>query len=61
MQAWGWQTYAWSGGNWDSRAQLRQVQNDITVAGHDADLDQAMAADFGQWGGKGGGGVILPS
>ncbi|MEV6940664.1 peptidoglycan-binding protein [Streptomyces sp. NPDC051172] len=60
--AWGWQTYAWSGGNWDSRAQLRQVQNDITVAGKDADLDQAMAADFGQWGGKGGGtGVILPS
>ncbi|MEU8975249.1 peptidoglycan-binding protein [Streptomyces monashensis] len=60
--AWAWQTYAWSGGNWDSRAQLRQVQNGITVAGHDADLDQAMAADFGQWGGKGGGsGVILPS
>jgi peptidoglycan hydrolase-like protein with peptidoglycan-binding domain len=60
--AWGWQTYAWSGGNWDSRAQLRQVQNGITVGGHDADLDQAMAADFGQWGGKGGGsGVILPS
>ncbi|MEV6508627.1 peptidoglycan-binding protein [Streptomyces sp. NPDC051642] len=60
---WGWQTYAWSGGNWDSRAQLRQVQNDITVSGHDADLDQAMAADFGQWGGTGGGGggVILPS
>ncbi|MFF4799831.1 peptidoglycan-binding protein [Streptomyces sp. NPDC001351] len=59
---WGWQTYAWSGGNWDSRAQLRQVQNGITVAGKDADLDQAMAADFGQWGGKGGGtGVILPS
>ncbi|WP_194916969.1 peptidoglycan-binding protein [Catenulispora rubra] len=62
--AWGWQTYAWSGGNWDSRAQLRQVQNDITVAGKGADLDQAMAADFGQWGGKGGGGgggVVLPS
>ena len=59
--AWGWQTYAWSSGNWDSRAQLRQVQNDITVSGHDADLDQAMAADFGQWGGSGGGGVILPS
>ncbi|WP_329241733.1 peptidoglycan-binding protein [Streptomyces sp. NBC_01478] len=60
---WGWQTYAWSGGSWDSRAQLRQVQNGIAVAGHDADLDQAMAADFGQWGGTGGGGggVILPS
>ena len=24
---WGWQTYAWSGGNWDPRAQLRQVEN----------------------------------
>ncbi|MFJ9895982.1 peptidoglycan-binding protein [Streptomyces sp. NPDC091280] len=61
--AWGWQTYAWSSGNWDSRAQLRQVQNDITVAGHDADLDQAMASDYGQWGGSGTGGtgVILPS
>ncbi|WOX14673.1 peptidoglycan-binding protein [Streptomyces sp. N50] len=60
---WGWQTYAWSGGSWDSRAQLRQVQNGISVAGHDADLDQAMAADIGQWGGSGGGGtgVILPS
>lgn len=23
----GWQTYAWSGGQWDSRAQLRQVLN----------------------------------
>jgi peptidoglycan hydrolase-like protein with peptidoglycan-binding domain len=61
--AWGWQANAWSYGNWDSRAQLRQVQNGISLAGHDADLDQPMAADFGQWGGKGGGGtgVILPS
>lgn len=24
---WGWQTYAWSGGQWDSRAQLRQTEN----------------------------------
>jgi hypothetical protein len=42
---WGWQTYAWSSGEWDSRAQLRQVQN-----GEDTDVDQAMVADFGQWG-----------
>jgi MYXO-CTERM domain-containing protein len=48
---WGWQTYAWSNGAWDSRAQLRQVQNDITAAGDSAccDEDQAWAADFGQW------------
>jgi MYXO-CTERM domain-containing protein len=48
---WGWQTYAWSNGAWDSRAQLRQVQNDITAAGDTGccDEDQAQAADFGQW------------
>ena len=48
---WGWQTYAWSGGQWDTRAQLRQVQNGITAAG-DADCcdeDQAVATDYGQW------------
>ena len=53
-----WQTYAWSNGNWDPRAQLRQVLNDITVgnAGACCDKDQAVAADFGQWGYSGGGG-----
>jgi hypothetical protein len=45
---WGWQTYAWSGGQWEPRAQLRQVQNGI--AGGQEDLDQAVAVDFGQWG-----------
>jgi hypothetical protein len=45
---WGWQTYAWSGGQWDSRAQLRQVQNGI--AGGEMDEDQSEAADYGQWG-----------
>jgi peptidoglycan hydrolase-like protein with peptidoglycan-binding domain len=45
----GWQTYAWSGGQWDARAQLRQVQNGVTVAGQSADWDESMAADFGQW------------
>jgi hypothetical protein len=48
--SWGWQTYAWSGGQWDSRAQLRQVRNGITVDGADCDLDEAWAPDFGQWG-----------
>ena len=48
--SWGWQTYAWSGGNWDSRAGLRQVQNGITVDGADCDRNEAHKSDFGQWG-----------
>jgi Domain of unknown function (DUF1906)/Tachylectin len=48
---WGWQTYAWSGGRWDSRAHLRQVLNNITVDGEPADRNEAHAVDFGQWGG----------
>ena len=49
---WGWQTYAWSGGQWDTRAQLRQVQNGITAAGDSAccDEDVSEADDYGQWG-----------
>jgi hypothetical protein len=50
--AWGWQTYAWSGGQWDSRAQLRQVLNGITVDGADCDRNEAHDVDFGQWGGR---------
>ena len=49
---WGWQTYAWSGGQWDGRAQLRQILNGINVGGVDSDRDEAVAADFGQWGYK---------
>jgi hypothetical protein len=47
----GWQTYAWSGTptKWDARAQLRQVQNDVTVCGVSADWDTAHASDWGQW------------
>lgn len=47
---WGWQTYAWSNGQWDSRAQLRQVQNGISVGGHDCDLNEAWYTDYGAWG-----------
>lgn len=39
----GWQTYAWSGGQWDKRAQIQQYQN-----GPSFDHDRAMAADYGQ-------------
>jgi hypothetical protein len=39
-----WQTYAWSGGQWDSRAQLRQ-----TLDGSEIDQDEAVASDYGQW------------
>ena len=45
----GWQTYAWSNGQWDIRAQLRQTHNDQKIGGADVDLDQAMAASYGQW------------
>lgn len=45
----GWQTYAWSGGNWDKRAQLRQYKNSQTLAGLSVDFDMAMVANYGQW------------
>lgn len=39
----GWQTYAWSGGTWDRRAQLQQYLN-----GNAFDYDRAVAKDYGQ-------------
>jgi LysM repeat protein len=42
----GWQTYAWSGGNWDSRAQLRQVQNGQTVGGGTIDFNESYGDVF---------------
>lgn len=44
-----WQTYAWSGGKWDSRAQARQYHNNVRLAGGTVDLDRAMTDDYGQW------------
>lgn len=44
-----WQTYAWSGGQWDTRAQIRQTKNGVSVGGASCDLDVATAADFGQF------------
>jgi hypothetical protein len=55
----GWQTLAWSNGQWDNRALLRQVQNGVNFGPAQVDLDQAafwnsskvltMSDDFGQW------------
>lgn len=39
-----WQTYAWSGGKWDARAQLHQWKNTSTL-----DFDEAWSLDFGQY------------
>jgi peptidoglycan hydrolase-like protein with peptidoglycan-binding domain len=47
--AFAWQTFAWSGGQWDTRAQLRQVQNEVNVGGADCDRDISTTADYGQW------------
>jgi Domain of unknown function (DUF1906) len=45
----GWQTYAWSGGQRDRRAQLYQHLNGVVIGGVNCDRDTAYAADFGQW------------
>lgn len=44
----GWQTYAWSGGQWDARAHLRQYLNAQTLSGISVDFDHALTADYGQ-------------
>jgi hypothetical protein len=45
----GWQSYAWSGGNWDRRAQIQQYHNGVKLGPADVDLDRSMATDYGQW------------
>jgi hypothetical protein len=46
---WGWQTYAWSSGHWDARAQVQQYSNGHTINGVGVDYDRAMKDDYGQW------------
>jgi Rv2525c-like, glycoside hydrolase-like domain len=41
LVTYGWQTYAWSAGQWDDRALLRQVRNDVKFGPATVDLDQA--------------------
>lgn len=47
--AYGWQTYAWSGGRWDSRAHLQQYNNGEVFCGGTVDFNRAMVDDYGQW------------
>lgn len=47
--AYGWQTYAWSGGSWYDKAQLQQYSNDHTIGGVGCDYNRAITADYGQW------------
>lgn len=44
---WGFQTYAWSGGQWDERAQLQQYLNGQDINGA-VDLTRAMTDNYGQ-------------
>lgn len=45
----GWQTYAWSGGNVDHRAALYQYQNGAHMGPAEVDFDKSFKIDFGQW------------
>lgn len=47
--SYGWQTYAWSGGQWESRAHIQQYQNGMTLGGASVDYDRSIKSDFGQW------------
>jgi len=44
-----WNTYAWSGGLWEPRAQLQQYRNGQRLGSGTVDLDRAITADYGQW------------
>src|SRR5882762_4380329 len=46
---WGWQAYAWSGGQWEIRAHIQQYQNGMSIAGASVDYNRAIKSDFGQW------------
>jgi LysM repeat protein len=52
---WGFQTYAWSGGQWDPRAQIQQYLNSQVINGY-VDLCRSTADNYGQ-ASKFGGGV----
>lgn len=46
---WGWQTYAWSGGQWEPRAHIQQYSNSVIMSGLEVDYDRSIKSDFGQW------------
>jgi len=45
----GWQTYAWSGGQLSNKAQLYQYRNGVNLCGGELDLCRSLAPDYGQW------------
>lgn len=48
----GWQTVAWSNGQWDPRALMRQTGTEQTVGGVQVDVNEVMnLAALGTWGG----------
>lgn len=47
--AWGWQTYAWSGGQVSKLAHVLQYSNNHAIGGGTVDLDRALKPSFGQW------------
>jgi len=59
---WAWQTHSWSHDQWDQRAHIRQYPDafphapdskfHVSIGGVECDIDRAMTADFGQWGGE---------
>jgi Domain of unknown function (DUF1906) len=46
---WAWQTAAWSRGQWDPRAVIRQPATTVRINGVSCDDDTAHASDYGQW------------
>lgn len=46
----GWQTFAWSGGKWDSRAHIRQTKNNFKLDGASVDRNELRSLDAGLWG-----------
>lgn len=43
----GWQTYAWSGGQWDPRAQVKQVKNGQKIDDSEVDFNETTSDDWG--------------
>ncbi len=55
-----WQAFAWSGGQWDDRAAIRQVQNGLKVGGADVDRNERRGTTF-LMGQPSGGAAPMPS
>jgi hypothetical protein len=47
--AYGFQTYGWSAGKWDPRAQLQQYNNGQSLGGTAVDYDRATVPGYGAW------------